>query len=176
MIRSFSCDNFRNVFCKDLEFERINILIGANNAGKSNFIRALSFAANMVSTPQTESTGFLSELKRNGWNTAVNRKADRDSFKFVWNFDLRRGHSVAYTLCANTSKKREENYIVEESLDASEAREGALKPYNFFRCHSIKLGSGEFSTAGMSGAKNNRLRTDVNRYESVLLQMDSLFF
>ena len=95
MIRSFSCDNFRNVFCEDLEFERINILIGANNAGKSNFIRALSFAANMVSTPQTESTGFLSELKRNGWNTAVNRRACGDSFKLVWNLELRREHSVA---------------------------------------------------------------------------------
>lgn len=176
MIRSFSCDNFRNVFCKDLEFARINILIGANNAGKSNFIKALSFAANMVSTHQTESTGFLSELKRNGWNAAVNRKAIGDAFKLVWNFELRKGHSVAYTLCANTSKKREENYIVEESLDGAEAREGALKPYNFFRCHSFKLGSGEFSTAGMTGAKNKRLRTDVNKYESVLLQMDSLFF
>ncbi len=66
MIRSFSCNNFRNVVCKDLEFERVNILIGSNNAGKSNFIRSLSFAANMVSTFQIESTGFLSELKRNG--------------------------------------------------------------------------------------------------------------
>lgn len=34
MIHSFSCENFRNVSCEDLEFERINILIGANNAGK----------------------------------------------------------------------------------------------------------------------------------------------
>ena len=49
MIRSFSCDNFRNVFCKDLEFARINILIGANNAGKSNFISALSFMRDLVS-------------------------------------------------------------------------------------------------------------------------------
>lgn len=176
MIRSFSCENFRNIACDDLEFARINILIGANNAGKSNFIRALSFAANMVSTPQIEPTGFLSELKRNGWNTAVNKKAVDSSFRFVWNFDLLKGHSVAYTLCANTSKKREENYIIEESLDGAEAREGALRPYNFFRCHSFKVGSGEFSTAGMTGAKNKRLRTDVNKYESVLLQMDNLFF
>ncbi len=64
MIHSFSCKNFRNVSCEELEFEKINILIGANNAGKSNFIRALSFAANMVSNPKTETTGFLSEMKR----------------------------------------------------------------------------------------------------------------
>ena len=176
MIRSFSCKNFRNVFCEDLEFAKINILIGANNAGKSNFIRALSFAANMVSNPKAETTGFLSELKRNGWNTAVDRHAHDSSFRFVWNLELLKGRSVVYTLCANVGKKREENYIAEESLDSSEAREGALVPYNFFRCHSPKSGIGAFSTAGMTGAKNKRLYTDVNKYESVLLQMDNLFF
>lgn len=176
MIRSFSCDNFRNISCDDLEFSRVNILIGPNNAGKSNFIKALSFAANMVSNPKTETTGFFSELKRNGWNAATNRRKENSSFKLVWNFELTQGHPVAYTLCANTSKRREDNYIIEESLDGAEARTGALMPYNFFRCHKEKLGRGQFSSAGMTSAKNRRLYTDVNKQESVLLQMDSLFF
>ena len=176
MIKGFSCNNFRNISCSDLDFARINILIGPNNAGKSNFIRALSFAANMVSTPQNETTGFLSGLKRNGWNSAVNRRVDDSAFKLVWNFELTEGHPVVYTLCANVSKKREENYILEESLDGAEARTGFAKPYNFFRCHTFKPGSGEFSSAGMTSAKNKRLRTEVNKYETVLLQMDNLFF
>ena len=88
MIHSFSCKNFRNVSCEKLEFEKINILIGANNAGKSNFIRALSFAANMVSNPKTETTGFLSEMKRNGWNTAIDRHGQNSPFRFVWNLEL----------------------------------------------------------------------------------------
>lgn len=176
MIRSFACDDFRNITCEDLEFAKINILIGANNAGKSNFIKALSFAANMVSISQIESTGFLSELKRNGWNAVLNKKAKKSSFRFVWNFDLLKGRSVAYTLCVNTGKKREENYIREESLDAAEARVGTIRPYNYFQCHSFEVGRGKFSTAGMTGAKNKLLYTDVNKYESVLLQMDSLFF
>lgn len=178
MIRSFACDNFRNISCKDLEFARINILIGPNNAGKSNFIRALSFAANMVSIPQTETTGFLSELRRNGWNSSINRRAKASSFKLVWNFELTKGYPVVYTLRANVGKKREDNYISEEALDAAEAREGYKRPYNYFRCHSLKPGPGvgEFSTAGMEKVDNNRLRADVNKYESVLFQMDNLFF
>ena len=107
MIRSFSCKNFRNVFCEDLEFAKINILIGANNAGKSNFIRALSFAANMVSNPKAETTGFLSELKRNGWNTAVDRHAHDSSFRFVWNLELLKGRSV---LCECWQKMRGKLY------------------------------------------------------------------
>lgn len=95
----------------------------------------------MVSNPKTETTGFLSELKRNGWNTAIDRNGEDSSFRFVWNLELSRGLSVAYTLCANVGKKREENYIVEESLDRSKAWEGAATPYNFFQCHSPKLGS-----------------------------------
>lgn len=176
MIRSFECENFRNISCTDLEFERINILIGPNNAGKSNFIRALSFAANMVSMMQSETTGFLSELKRNGWNTAANRRADDSSFKLVWEFELSKEHPVRYTLCANVGKKREDNYIAEESLDNVEVRDGASIPFNFFSCHTPRLGRGRFSTAGMDPVKNKLLWTDVNRYESVLLQMDNLFF
>ena len=48
MIKEFTCSNFRNVEVDHLKFSRINLLIGPNNAGKSNFIRALSFSANMI--------------------------------------------------------------------------------------------------------------------------------
>lgn len=176
MIKSFECSNFRNVSCTGLEFARINILIGPNNSGKSNFIKALSFGANMVSGSRKETTGFLSELGRNGWNSVVDRRREESVFKFVWNFELAKERPVVYTLCANVGKKREENYIREESLDGAEARQGAQKPYNYFHCHSFQPGIGEFSAAGMTSTKNRRLRADVNKYESVLLQMDNLFF
>ena len=175
MIKSFDCRNFRNVTCSKLQFERINILIGPNNAGKSNFIRALSFAANMVNNTKNETTGFLSELKRNGWQSVANRRADDSKFNLKWNFELE-GLPVIYTLQANVSKKRDGNYITEESLDRQEARIGTDRPFNFFRCHTPELGKGSFSTAGMSTNKNNRLSAEVNQYESVLLQMDNLFF
>ena len=94
MIRKYNCQNFRNISCSELEFDRINILIGANNAGKSNFIRALSFAANMVNNPRIETTGFLSEIKRNGWNGAVNKTAEEADFSFPWNLELPRAGEV----------------------------------------------------------------------------------
>lgn len=176
MIRSFRCANFRNISCKDLEFERINIMIGPNNAGKSNFIRALSFAANMVNNPKSELTGFLTELKRNGWQAVADRRVSSSSFELIWKFELEKARPVVYTLRANVSKKREDNYIAEESLDSAVLRSGAQDPYNYFRCHSLRPGHGQFSTAGMSSQKNNLLFTPVSQFESVLLQMDNLFF
>ncbi len=41
---------------------------GPNNVGKSNLIRALSFCANMISAGISETTGFLSEVQRNGYS------------------------------------------------------------------------------------------------------------
>lgn len=176
MIKSFTCSDFRNVLCSDLHFERINILIGPNNAGKSNFIRALSFAANMVDVSQTDVTGFLSELKRNGWNQVVDRREDKESFQLAWNFELDEEYPVVYALRANVGEKRGDNYIAEESLDAARPRIGSQKPYNYFRCHKKEQGKGEFSTAGMDQVKNKRLTVNVDKYETVLLQMDKLFF
>ena len=175
MIKKFTCMNFRNVSCTGLEFERINILIGPNNAGKSNFIRALSFAANMVSGSRTEETGFLSELKRNGWQETANKRNTNGSFELIWDF-LLENRPVSYKLCASVSKKRDGNYIQEERLDGAEATTGYQKPYNFFNCHTITRGVGHFSEAGLSNVKNKRLNAKVSEYESVLLQMDNLFF
>ena len=176
MIKNFTCEGFRNISCSNLKFNRINILIGPNNAGKSNFIRALSFAANMVSLSRTEPTGFLSELKRNGWNSAMNRRGNRSDFHFKWDLDLNKKDLLCYRLHVNVGKKREDNYIIEESLDNARPRSGAPRPYNFFKCHALQPGLGEFSTAGTRGVSNTRLRADVDRQESVLLQMDQLFF
>ena len=176
MIKKFSCKGFKNIVCKDLDFTKINILIGSNNAGKSNFIRAISFAANIVSNPKTEKTGFLSELKRNGWDAAADKHSADKKFKLMWNFELADNKPVNYTLQAQVGNNRADNYIVEESLDSTELKEGREAPYNYFSCHKDILGKGQFSTAGMRKTKNNRIRTNVNQYESVLLQMDNLFF
>lgn len=176
MIKKFSCNNFRNISCTDLKFEKINILIGANNAGKSNFIRALSFAANMVSNAQSESTGFLSEIKRNGWDAALRKNAEESVIQFSWDLELPKAGEVVYRLNAHIGKRREENYISEEALDGAHSRSGYDSPYHFFRCHDEKRGTGEFSSAGMEMKKNKLIYADVDPYESVLLQMDKLFF
>lgn len=176
MIKNFTCDGFRNITCNNLEFRRINILIGPNNAGKSNFIRALSFAANMVNSQNGESTGFLAEIKRNGWNQIADKRNDKSNFRLSWEFETEKGRPVKYTLGATVGKKREDNYITEETLDSTAPHDGYSQPYNYFSCHTRFVGKGQFSTAGFENKKSKRLQTKVDNSESVLLQMDNLFF
>lgn len=64
MIKKFSVKNFRNVNIQNIEFDKINILIGPNNSGKTNFIKALSFFANMIIGGKDNSyeSSFLAEV------------------------------------------------------------------------------------------------------------------
>ena len=72
--RYLKLDKLLDIFCKiqhnkrsingyeikSFSFERINIPIGPNNAGKSNFIRALSFSANrLYQGGKDASSGFI---------------------------------------------------------------------------------------------------------------------
>ena len=179
MIKSFSCIDFRNVSCSLNDFKRINILIGPNNAGKSNFIRALSFAANMVSNTKSEATGFLTELKRNGWNQILNRYNNNTDFKLSWEFEPEPEMDLRYTLGAHVGEKREDNYIVDERLDSAAPHDGYAKAYNYFLCYNDQRSqewTGSFSEAGFERMKNNRIKAKVDKTESVILQMDNLFF
>lgn len=44
MLRSFTVRNFRNATAEDLPLARVNLLIGPNNSGKTNLMRAMGFA------------------------------------------------------------------------------------------------------------------------------------
>lgn len=43
MFTRFSVQNYRNITADDVPLKRVNLLIGPNNCGKSNFLRALGF-------------------------------------------------------------------------------------------------------------------------------------
>lgn len=175
MIEKFSCEDFRNVSCKELEFEKINILIGPNNSGKSNFIKALSFAANMVNGTKDEQTGFLSEMKRNGWGSVLNRRTDGSTFNLTWQFGLGKNRPVEYTLRVDSGTDERDPHICEETLVDPELKAGRNERFNYFRCHTENLGHGYFSTAGFGNSRNYRINTKLDQYESAFLQIDDLF-
>ena len=87
MIQNFSCKNFRNITAENLSFEKINILIGPNNSGKTNFIRAFTFLAEMLDRADEGNlrSAFLNAVSRNGWEHMLNNKATDDKeIRFSW--------------------------------------------------------------------------------------------
>ena len=114
MLRQFSCTNFRNIQVENMELGRINLLIGPNNAGKSNLIRALSFCGNMISAGTSETTGFLSEVQRNGFSEMLKKGGKNYEIRMGWQIALK-DQNVNYTLSFDTGKDQKDFRVTNES-------------------------------------------------------------
>ncbi|WP_424768331.1 AAA family ATPase [Paenibacillus sp. sgz302251] len=178
MIKKFSVQNFRNVNIDNIEFNQINILIGPNNSGKTNFIKALSFFANMIIGGKDNSydSAFLSEVDRNGWGKLFNKNEKETSeITFNWNIELD-GEVCDYQFAFHTGQEIQQFFITKEELSVSDTPMKESRPFNYFKCHTDKKGVCIFSTAIKKGQPNKRVEMPVTNQDTVLLQFkDTLF-
>jgi predicted ATPase len=177
MINKFSCKNFRNINAEELSFERINILIGPNNSGKTNFIKALTFYSEMLNNAQNGSmkTAFLNAVARNGWGHAHNKYIDEtEPIEFAW--EINNGEPLRYKFSYTVGNTVEDCNIVLEELNASAQASSFYnnKEYNYFRCHNNNIGAGYFSTATKKGARNHRLNFHLNAKEILSMQFKDI--
>lgn len=176
MINKFSCHNFRNINTDNLEFEKINILIGPNNSGKTNFIKAITFFSEMLKNAEEGNlkSAFLNTVARNGWDHALYKHAEKNiPIDFAWEICLN-GEPVRYKFSYGVGNTVENCNIVLEELSSAEQRVGYEKEFNYFRCHDYKVGMGNFSTATKIGGKNRRLSFDVNSKETLIMQFKDI--
>jgi len=176
MINKFSCHNFRNIHADNLEFEKINILIGPNNSGKTNFIKAITFFSEMLKNAEEGNlkSAFLNAVARNGWDHALCKHAEESTpIDFAWEICLN-GEPVRYQFSYGVGNIVENCNIVLEELSSAEQRAGYDKEFNYFRCHDYKVGMGNFSTATKIGGKNRRLAFDVNSKETLIMQFKDI--
>lgn len=90
-IKTFTCKNFRNINVENLEFSKINLLIGPNCAGKSNFLRALSLASCIfdIDYRGKSSYQFVNiEEHVNCNNLLTTAIPDTELIEFGWNLHL----------------------------------------------------------------------------------------
>lgn len=201
MINKFSVKNFRNVNVKDIEFNKINILIGPNNSGKTNFIKALTFFANMIINGKDNSydSSFLGEVERNGWDKMLNKDSrgytlewdaiigpednvlNKDfqgshELEFNWNISLDK-EVCNYTFAFNVGGSQPQNFhITKEELSVDKPDAGKRIPFNYFKCHTVTKGMCEFSTAGKRGQPNKRIDMPVSEKDTVLFQFKEMLY
>lgn len=176
MITKFSCHNFRNINKENLEFEKINILIGPNNSGKTNFIKAITFFSEMLKNAQDGNlkSAFLNAVARNGWEHALYKHAQKNAtIDFVWEITLN-GIPVRYKFSYGVGNAVENCNIVLEELSSAEPGAGYDKEFNYFKCHDYKVGIGHFSTAIRRGDKNRRLTFNVSSKETLAMQFKDI--
>lgn len=157
---------------ENLSFEKINILIGPNNSGKTNFIRALTFFAEMLERADEGSlkSSFLNAVARNGWEHMLNNKATDDrEIRFSWKLDLN-GEPVEYVFSCIVGNTIENCNIVLEELNSAAENTKYSQAFNYFQCHARTLGKGVFSKSTVKGEKNRRLKFTLDSKESLIYQ------
>ncbi|MCD8015477.1 MAG: ATP-binding protein [Lachnospiraceae bacterium] len=176
MINKFSCHNFRNVKADGLEFEKINLLIGPNNSGKSNFIKALTFFSEMLKNADDGNlkSAFLNTVARNGWDHSLCKSAqETEPIEFTWEMMIDE-KPFEYKLSFGVGKTVEQCNIVLEELNSAERLENYEQQFNYFCCHSEKIGLGKVSTAIRKGQKNRRLNFAIDSKETIVMQFKDI--
>ena len=56
MIEKIKIKNFKNIKDLELELDPVNVLVGANNAGKSSILQAIQFAISIAQSTTLENT------------------------------------------------------------------------------------------------------------------------
>lgn len=177
MIKAFSCSNFRNVNVKNLKFNRINILIGPNNSGKTNFIKALSFCADMLSCSGNlvGDSAFQTMISKSGMGDIYNKYADdvEHSINMKWKLDLDQNKKVYYQFDFHTGNEMKDFFITRESLDDCLKRNDTKKPFNYFTCNE-KPGEGYISHAVNMGEADSRISFSIPKNDTILRQFDKI--
>ena len=177
MLNTFSCSNYRNINVNNLSFSRVNLLVGPNNSGKSNFIKALTFFSDLLKNPQEGSLrlAFLNAVSRDNWEHSRNNNVDKFTpIRMKWGIELgnkKLDYAFDYTVGSDVSDCK----IVRESL--SESRPTGpqyINSFNYFNCHKSELGKGMFSTAFVPGKQNKRVSFNVNPSETLIMQYKSM--
>ena len=172
MLNSFSCNDFRNVNMEDFRLSKYNILVGPNNAGKSNFIKAISIVSDMLTNHHAGKfdSAFLNMVSRNNWSHAHNDASDVSlPIRMRWNLDFNET-PVTYDFEYKVSNSVKNCRIITESL-SGKPQQGYDKGFNYFRRTN---GSVDFSTAMNRRKKNKRLQYPLNAQETLLTQFENL--
>lgn len=139
MIKSFSCSNFRNVNVKNLKFSKINILIGPNNSGKTNFIKALSFCADMLncSGKLVGDSAFQTMISKSGMGDIYNKYSEDSvhSINMKWHLMLDESKDVSYQFNFHTGNEMKDFFITCEKLDNNYRKSPASQQFNYFTCN-----------------------------------------
>ena len=152
-----------------LDFTRVNILIGPNNCGKSNFLEALSFPSGVVEN------GLYETLQEHGMSAIPNRCNSEPNVLFDYVFeepDAPVPHR--YRLDVHIDRKKTDSYFLkEERLSNEESRPGHDEPFHFFKCHLGEAGYGFCSFHDREEGHASR-KISVREKETFFKQVDDV--
>lgn len=173
MIIRFFSHNYRNLkISHGLDFYNLNLFVGANNSGKSNFISAMTFLIDLFYL------GFEKTIRKRHYKAMIDRYQrveDTNSVQFHWIFNTEEGFAdLDYSLTIDIPDKKyiENTSIVSEKLSYSKPKTGQKNPFNWISCHEIETGKCSFPIK--KKGRTSSLIVAAGARESILNQIDQL--
>ncbi len=181
MLRSFSAQHYRNLTADELKFEPLNILLGPNNSGKSNFIDAIGFFASLLKGSAINGAGnsaFLDAIEERGYGDLLDRACQvPGQIEMKWVLSSKTTADLTYELNFNVGRSEDfpsAFYIRKEQLRYAEPAPGKEAPFRFIDCQTRTLGEGDFSVRDHSTNNRKLHRMKVDQRDTVFHQMKTL--
>ncbi|TCP57724.1 putative ATPase [Tumebacillus sp. BK434] len=105
MIKTFSVKNFRNVMIDEIPLAKINLIVGPNNSGKSNLLKAMGFASELLLAEKSkDESAFYQVMGDHGWDEMLRRGVhERDrSIDLTWEI-ANEGYKMLYKISFHVS-------------------------------------------------------------------------
>ncbi len=171
MLKKFHVRNYKNVDMKEpLAFNGLNVFIGPNNSGKSNFFEAVTYLTDLFEI------GFERSVRKRNYRAMLNRFAGDDTVSFQWTINTESGYpDMTYELGLTIPENNyiDNTFIGKETLCyAKPFGEQQSEPFREISCHdSIR---GECSFPVKAGDKTESLNIRASVKESIFNQIDVL--
>jgi len=142
MIKTFRVAKYKNFVDTELNFGKINVFIGPNNSGKSNFIEAMQLGAELYGSGQ-DSHALQTALKRRGWHKILNNTFQHDDsaiLKYTVSLnDLRLEVELDINISSPDSISHG-FYIAKEIIRPTELHSAKQSGIDFISCHGEEQG------------------------------------
>jgi predicted ATPase len=168
MIEEFKVKNFKNLDIKNpISLKKVNILIGANGSGKSNFIDAIWFFKDLIEK------GLIETIYHRKFKEILNVYSNENKINLSIFLNTETGHpSLNYDLELLIPEDEDKlPFILREKLSYSKSTDPSKEPFKFISC---RLGKCEFPVL----LKNKKIisqTAEVSPHETIFKQEEDIF-
>ncbi|MDQ7032901.1 MAG: AAA family ATPase [Desulfonauticus sp.] len=167
MIEKFRVTNYKNLAIgqDELNLKKINILIGSNGSGKSNFIDSIVFFKDLLKF------GLQQTVAKRKFDEVLNKYSDEHKISFSISLNTEKQYStLKYE--ADIFIHQMTTYFLKENISYDKPGPNRKKPFNFIKCHDKmpEMGSFPIREEGKTKAKNIR----ISRSDTIFRQSENL--